>query len=71
MESGKAFGRRTRKCATNPRYSTLVEGERYQRAKLLQYALFASKRGSLVLSPFEVTVLIQQRNRRQDIFSFD
>jgi hypothetical protein len=50
--------------------STLVEGERYQRAKLLQYALFASKRGSLVLSPFEVTVLIQQRNRRQDIFSF-
>lgn len=50
--------------------STLVEGERYQRARLLQYALFPSKRGKLVLSPFEITVLIQQRNRRQDIFSF-
>ena len=50
--------------------STLVNGERYQRARLLQYALFPSKRGSLELSPFEVTVLIQQRNRRQDIFSF-
>ena len=50
--------------------STLIEGERYQRARLLQYALFPSKRGKLVLSPFEITVLIQQRNRRQDIFSF-
>jgi hypothetical protein len=50
--------------------STLVEGERYQRARLLQYALFPSKRGKLALSPFEITVLIQQRNRRQDIFSF-
>ncbi len=50
--------------------STLVNGERYQRARLLQYALFPSKRGVLELSPFEVTVLIQQKNRRQDIFSF-
>ena len=50
--------------------STLVERERYQRAKLLQYSLFPSKQGKLVLSPFEITVLIQQRNKRQDIFSF-
>ena len=50
--------------------STLIEGERYQRARLLQYALFPSKQGKLILSPFEITVLIQQRNRRQDIFSF-
>ncbi|MEQ8523975.1 BatD family protein [Gracilimonas sp.] len=43
--------------------STIVNGIRYQRAKLIQYALFPTKSGELTLSPFEITVSVRkQRN---------
>ncbi len=50
--------------------TTIINGVRYQRAVLLQYAIFPTKSGSLTLSPFEVVVQVRQRNRRRDIFSF-
>ncbi len=50
--------------------STLIGGVRYQRAVLLQTAIFPTKSGELTLSPFEVVVQVRNRNRRRDIFSF-
>jgi hypothetical protein len=50
--------------------STLIGGVRYQRAVLLQTAIFPTKSGKLELSPYEVTVQVRNRNRRRDIFSF-
>lgn len=50
--------------------STLIGGIRYQRAVLLQTAIFPTKSGELTLSPFEVVVQVRNRNRRRDIFSF-
>ncbi len=50
--------------------STLINGVRYQRAVLLQQAIFPTKSGELTLSPFEVVVQVRKRNRRRDIFSF-
>lgn len=50
--------------------STIINGIRYQRARLLQYALFPTKTGKLTLSPFDVIVQVRQRNRQRDIFSF-
>lgn len=50
--------------------STIINGVRYQRALLLQYAIFPTKAEKLTLSPFEVIVQVRQRNRRRDIFSF-
>ena len=50
--------------------STLISGVRYQRAVLLQTAIFPTKSGELTLSPFEVVVQVRNRNRRRDIFSF-
>ncbi|MEQ9309351.1 MAG: BatD family protein [Balneolaceae bacterium] len=50
--------------------STIINGVRYQRALLLQYAIFPTKSGELTLSPYELIVQVRQRNRRRDIFSF-
>jgi len=50
--------------------STLIGGVRYQRAILLQTAIFPTKSGELTLSSFEVVVQVRNRNRRRDIFSF-
>ncbi len=50
--------------------STIINGIRYQRARLLQYALFPTKSGKLTLSPFDIIVQVRQRNRQRDIFSF-
>lgn len=50
--------------------STIVNGTRYQRARLLQYALFPTKSGELTLSPFEVTVSVRQRRSSTDPFGF-
>ncbi|MEX0721082.1 MAG: BatD family protein [Balneolaceae bacterium] len=49
--------------------STIINGVRYQRAKLLQYAIFPTKAGDLTLSPFEITVSVRQR-RSSDPFGF-
>ena len=43
--------------------STIVNGIRYQRARLIQYALFPTKSGELTLSPFEISISVRkQRN---------
>ncbi|WP_020404358.1 BatD family protein [Gracilimonas tropica] len=49
--------------------STLVNGIRYQKARLIQYALFPTKSGELTLSPFELTLSVRQQ-RRSDPFGF-
>tara|TARA_R110002096_G_scaffold303080_3_gene498027 strand:- start:930 stop:2681 length:1752 start_codon:yes stop_codon:yes gene_type:complete len=50
--------------------STLINGVRYQRAQLLNYALFPTKTGTLTLSPFTITVRMRQsRNGVRDPFS--
>lgn len=48
--------------------SVIINGVRYQRAVLMQYALFPTKTGELTLSPFEVTVKLTRRNQKRDIF---
>lgn len=50
--------------------STIVNGVRYQRARLLQYAIFPTKSGELELSPFDISVQVRNRNRRTDFFGF-
>lgn len=50
--------------------STIINGIRYQRARLLQYAIFPTKSGDLELSPFDLSVQVRNRNRRRDIFGF-
>jgi hypothetical protein len=58
---------------TNPsRPSTegvILDGIRYRKAQLLQYALFPSKSGKLELSPFEIGVNLRYSNNRRDPFS--
>lgn len=50
--------------------STIINGIRYQRARLLQYAIFPTKSGELELSPFDISVQVRNRNRRTDFFGF-
>jgi hypothetical protein len=50
--------------------STIVNGVRYQKAKLIQYALFPTKSGELTLSPFEITVSVRSRRSSADPFGF-
>jgi hypothetical protein len=50
--------------------STIINGVRYQRAKLIQYALFPTKSGELTLSPFEITVSVRKQRRSNDFFGF-
>lgn len=48
--------------------TSIINGVRYQRARLLQYAIFPTKSGELTLSPFEISVALRQRNRTNSIF---
>lgn len=50
--------------------STIVNGVRYQKARLIQYALFPTKSGELTLSPFEITVSVRARRSSSDPFGF-
>lgn len=50
--------------------STIISGVRYQRAQLLQYALFPTKSGELTLSPFEITVSVRKQRSSRDPFGF-
>lgn len=51
--------------------SVILNGVRYQKAKLLQYAIFPTKAGELTLSPFEITIRVRQNRRNiRDPFSF-
>lgn len=50
--------------------STIINGVRYQRARLLQYALFPTKAGELTISPYEVTVSVRRQRTARDPFGF-
>ncbi|MBD3617489.1 MAG: protein BatD [Gracilimonas sp.] len=50
--------------------STIVNGIRYQKARLIQYALFPTKSGELTLSPFEISVSVRSRRSSSDPFGF-
>lgn len=51
--------------------SSIINGVRYQRAELLNYAIFPTKAGELTLSPFPISVRIRQnRSGFRDPFSF-
>ncbi|SMO69382.1 BatD family protein [Gracilimonas mengyeensis] len=50
--------------------SSIINGVRYQRARLLQYALFPTKSGELTLSPFEITVAVRKQRSSRDPFGF-
>tara|TARA_R110002124_G_scaffold277449_2_gene448859 strand:- start:3879 stop:5633 length:1755 start_codon:yes stop_codon:yes gene_type:complete len=51
--------------------SVIINGIRYKRARLLQYALFPTKAGELTLSPYSITVRIRNNRRTaRDPFNF-
>jgi hypothetical protein len=50
--------------------STIVNGVRYQQARLIQYALFPTKSGELTLSPFELTLSVRKQRSSSDPFGF-
>jgi len=51
--------------------SVIIDGIRYKRARLLQYALFPTKGGELTLSPYNITVRIRNNRRTaRDPFNF-
>jgi len=50
--------------------STIVNGVRYQKARLIQYALFPTKSGELTLSPFEINLSVRSRRGSSDPFGF-
>lgn len=50
--------------------STIINGIRYQKARLIQYALFPTKSGELTLSPFEISVSVRSRRSSSDPFGF-
>lgn len=52
--------------------STIINGVRYKRARLLQYAIFPTKAGELTLSPYTITVRLRNNRRSmRDPFSFN
>jgi hypothetical protein len=51
--------------------SVIINGIRYKRARLLQYALFPTKAGELTLSPYSLTVRVRNSRRTaRDPFNF-
>jgi hypothetical protein len=44
--------------------SVIMNGERYRKARLMQYALFPTRSGDLTLSPYTVTVSVRVRSNR-------
>jgi hypothetical protein len=49
--------------------SEIIDGIKYRKAQLLQYALFPTKSGELVISPFEIGVSVRSTSNRRDPFS--
>lgn len=48
--------------------SMILDGVRYRKARLLQYALFPTKTGELEISPFEVVVSVRSQTGNRDRF---
>lgn len=49
--------------------STIINGVRYRKARLLQFALFPTKAGELTISPYEIIVSVRAASSRDDPFS--
>lgn len=49
--------------------STIMNGVRYRKARLLQFALFPTKTGDLSISPYEIVVSVRAASNRNDPFS--
>lgn len=49
--------------------STVIEGVRYRKARLLQFSLFPSKAGNLEISPYEIVVSVRTARSNDDPFS--
>lgn len=49
--------------------SVILEGVRYRKARLLQFALFPTKSGELTISPYEIVVSVRSSNNRGDSYS--
>ena len=49
--------------------SVILNGVRYRKARLLQFALFPTKSGELTISPYEIVVSVRSSSDRNDPFS--
>lgn len=49
--------------------STIINGIRYRKARLLQFSLFPTKQGELEISPYKIIVAVRSTRSRDDPFS--
>lgn len=49
--------------------STIINGIRYRKARLLQFSLFPTKQGELEISPYKIIVSVRSARSRTDPFS--
>lgn len=49
--------------------STIINGVRFRSARLLQFALFPTKSGTLTVSPYKIDAAIRTASQREDPFS--
>ncbi|WP_138430828.1 BatD family protein [Fodinibius saliphilus] len=49
--------------------STIIDGIRYRKARLLQFSLFPTKAGELEISPYKIIVSVRSTKSRNDPFS--
>lgn len=49
--------------------STIIDGIRYRKARLLQFALFPTKSGELTISPYKIIVSVRSARSRDDPLS--
>ncbi len=49
--------------------STIINGVRYRKARLLQFSLFPTKQGELEISPYKIVVSVRSSSSRDDPFS--
>lgn len=50
--------------------STIIDGVRYRKARLLQFALFPTKSGELTISPYEIIVSVRSSSSSDRLSSF-
>ena len=50
--------------------STIIDGVRYRKARLLQFALFPTKAGELTISPYEIIVSVRSSSSSDRLSSF-
>src|SRR5699024_9047294 len=50
-------------------HSVVINGVQFRKARLLQFALFPTKSGSLTISPYQVTVNVRKYGTQNNPFS--